>query len=108
MTKQLQAEIKTIVDQLVTHYKPEKIILFGSGARGEATDESDLYILVVKKTDDNYHDRVREVSHFVSSQRPLDIVVLTPDELTKAVDEKRLFIRQIFKYGTTLYEASAQ
>ena len=51
---------------------------------------------------------VREVSHFLSSQRPLDIVVLTPDELTKAVDEKRLFIRQIFKYGTTLYEASAQ
>lgn len=37
MTAQLQQELDAIVTQIVTKYRPEKVILFGSAARGEET-----------------------------------------------------------------------
>ena len=43
----MQKDIDAIVSQLVTHYKPEKIILFGSAARGDATEESDIDVCIV-------------------------------------------------------------
>lgn len=108
MTAQLKQEIATIVNELVASYKPEKIILFGSAARGEATEESDLDFLLVKKTNANYFDRVRAATKSLSTTRPLDVIIFTPTELDKAISEKRLFIRQVFKYGTTLYETTTQ
>jgi len=45
---QIQAEIKNITDQIVKKYKPQKIILFGSAARGEFGPDSDLDFLIIK------------------------------------------------------------
>jgi predicted nucleotidyltransferase len=36
-----------VVRRLVEHYRPERIYLFGSSARGDASSESDLDFLVV-------------------------------------------------------------
>ena len=43
-----QTELDAIVASIVKAVDPERIILFGSGARGTMNDESDLDILVVK------------------------------------------------------------
>ena len=45
----LDAEIKNITDQIIKKYKPQKIILFGSAARGEFDPQkSDLDFFVIK------------------------------------------------------------
>lgn len=103
-------QIKEIVTQLVTGYRPEKIILFGSVARGESTPMSDLDFLVIKNTDKPYFERISEVNSFIPSDRfmNVDIAVFTPEEFQQAQHEKRLFIRQVLQCGVALYEANTQ
>jgi predicted nucleotidyltransferase len=43
--------IKDIVQKLITGYKPEKIILFGSPAYGAPREDSDIDLLIIKETD---------------------------------------------------------
>ncbi len=40
-------QIQIVVDTIVEHYQPQMVILFGSYATGEATEESDLDLLVI-------------------------------------------------------------
>lgn len=108
MTQALQRDINHIVSQLVTHYKPEKIILFGSAARGEAHDDSDLDLFLVKQTDKPFFDRAAFARRLFHSQWPVDLVVYTPKELRQAQEERRLFIRHVLQYGKVLYEQTVQ
>ena len=45
-----QATIQQIADRIADHFNPEKIILFGSYARGQAHHHSDLDLLIVMTT----------------------------------------------------------
>ncbi|MEI9479476.1 MAG: nucleotidyltransferase domain-containing protein, partial [Deltaproteobacteria bacterium] len=59
---------------LLKHYDPEKIILFGSRARGESDNFSDYDIVVIKKTDRPFLDRMQDmVPYLVQFDRPADI-----------------------------------
>ena len=42
-------------------YNPERIILFGSGARGDTDEYSDLDIAIIKETDERFLDRLETV-----------------------------------------------
>ena len=48
MAPSLQSAIDSITAQLIEKYKPEKIILFGSAARGDAAPDSDVDLLIIK------------------------------------------------------------
>jgi|SRR3990167_4772020 len=92
---------KFVVEQLKKD-KPKAIILFGSAARGEAGEDSDLDILVIKDTNKDYFDRVREARAAVKSNVPLDIIVLTPKEASE-LPKKNSFFAQILREGKVLY-----
>jgi len=47
----IQNEIEYIKDQIISHYAPSKIVLFGSQAKGTATKKSDIDLCIVKDTD---------------------------------------------------------
>lgn len=106
MTKALRNEADKITKMLVKKYKPERVILFGSTARNEDTKNSDLDIFIVKKTKKSFFDRLAEIEDIVKTDYPLDVVVMTPSEFDRAVQEKRVFIQQILKYGKTLYDST--
>ena len=90
-----------IVEQL-KKTNPQAIILFGSAARGETTPDSDLDILMIKKTKKPFDDRMREARAMVRTDTPLDIIVITPEE-AKSLPKKSSFFAQIFKEGKLLY-----
>ena len=48
-----QEQIEEVKNRLVANYQPNKIILFGSYARGDANEDSDLDIIVVKSGIEN-------------------------------------------------------
>ena len=104
MTKALKTEADRITKILVQNYKPQRVILFGSAARGDDKPESDLDILVIKNTNKNYFDRVFEAMKYVNTDKSVDMLVFTPEEFEKAQNEKRVFIKQVLKYGVNLYE----
>jgi len=103
--KDSDGELATIVQRLVQRYRPEKIILFGSAAAGTADAYSDIDLLVVKQTNDGYFDRIGKVRRLLDTWQPLDIFVLTPRELNKAVTENRYFVvEEVLKKGRVIYE----
>mgnify|MGYP001592356920 FL=1 len=97
--------IKTLVDKLKP-LNPERIILFGSMARGETRRDSDIDILIVKRTKKSPTDRVAEVLKLVWGNIPhIEPQILTPNEFKRAIAENRFFITQeVLKYGKTIYE----
>lgn len=106
MNSPIQQDVANIAHQIVATYKPEKVILFGSAVRGEATQESDLDFLIVKETQQAYHDRVMHLRRGLQTTRALDLIILTPEEFQRALDERRVFVRHVLRYGKTLYDKS--
>lgn len=73
--------IREIVRTIVEHVQPEKILLFGSHARGQATPESDVDLLVVADMAGRRRERNRRVRGLFPCRRfGLDVFVYTPRE----------------------------
>ena len=65
-------------------YDPERLILFGSRARGEADEYSDYDLVVIKRTDRPFLDRLRDMVPYLRQiTRPVDILVYTPEEFER-------------------------
>jgi predicted nucleotidyltransferase len=97
------SEIDRVVKGLMG-YEPEKIILFGSAARGDADEYSDLDIIIVKKTDRRFVQRLVEVTAFLPLDIAIDVFVYTPEELKAMAEEGNPFIEQALKDGIIVYE----
>jgi predicted nucleotidyltransferase len=85
-------------------YGPEKVILFGSFARGDADEFSDIDLIVIKETSQRFVRRLVEVMAFVSREVAADIFVYTPQEFQAMVEAGNPFIEQALKDGIVLYE----
>ncbi len=99
-----KCEIQDIKQQIINKYKPERIILFGSAARGEFTTDSDIDILIVKKTNKRKFDRMCEIRRLLDYNLPLDLVVYTPEEVKLATQQGNDFVKTIYDEGVVLYE----
>lgn len=100
--------IQEMVERVVTQFHPEKIILFGSHARGEGTADSDVDLLVVM--DVSGSKRRQAVAIDLSLQGiplPADIIVVTPRELMAHRDAIGSIIREAAHEGKVLYERAA-
>ena len=100
------AVIRRILDKLVAGYEPEKVILFGSYAYGHPRPDSDLDLLIIKETPERSIDRrvaVRRVLTDPKRKVPLEILVLTPSELSKRLAMGDQFIEEIIEKGVVLY-----
>lgn len=97
-----------IVDKLRAHYKPEKIILFGSFAGGSPGADSDLDLLIIKETDERFIDRwstVRRILSDSSRMVALETLVLTPQEVSARLSRGDQFLAEILQRGRVLYSS---
>jgi len=67
----------------LAEFNPEKIILFGSYARGNWDEESDIDIIVVYRTEKKFMDRLEELYVKWNFPKAIDILAYTPDEFTE-------------------------
>jgi len=99
------AVLRRIVRRILAASDPEKIILFGSYARGDFGPDSDLDLLVIIEGVDT--PRAESV-HLRRSLRgllvPVDIVVATPEQVERHRNTIGLIYRSALKEGTVLYE----
>lgn len=105
MTKALQKDIDTIVKQIVDNYKPEKIILFGSAARGDIGPDSDVDLCIIKPGVDAKRggERYRDVAENIPNSIAVDAIVYTPYELKKRLYLRDPFVLAIMQEGKVLY-----
>jgi predicted nucleotidyltransferase len=98
-------KISEIVNKIAFGYNPEKIILFGSYAAGNPSEDSDLDLFVIKETDLPRPQRVVQVRKMIyGALIPIDLIIYTPKEVDEARDKKFGFVYEVLNTGKTLYE----
>ena len=99
--------VSDIVERLKRDYQPERIILFGSYAYGEPSEDSDIDLLIVKRTNQRPIDRRVEVRKLVYDPErtiPFSPLVYTPEEIEWRLSLGDDFIKEILQKGEILYE----
>lgn len=97
--------IEGISKRIVEEIAPEKIILFGSYANGNPTQDSDIDLIIVNKTSLPKHKRGIEIRRlFYRHLIPLDIKVYTPEEFESELGNRYSFLYSAIKNSILLYE----
>ena len=99
-----ERDIPQDIANLISSYKPRKVIIFGSRARGDSSVESDHDVLIIKETSTRRILRREEAMRGIRQTVPLDLLILTPDELEFLEREGSPFIREILDTGDMVYE----
>jgi predicted nucleotidyltransferase len=102
--EQIESVIKEMVRRIVSGFDPEKIILFGSQARGDAGPDSDVDLLVLMETDSKREAAVRILTALDAMGVPKDAVVITPDEFERRRDIVGTVAYPAHHEGRVLYE----
>jgi len=85
---------------------PEKIVLFGSRARGDADADSDIDLLVVESSSLPRYKRAARYRKAVAGLCiAKDIVVWSPEEIEEWKSVPNAFITSVLREGRVLYEA---
>jgi predicted nucleotidyltransferase len=100
------AILADIVSRIVTVAKPEKIILFGSAARGQMGPNSDVDLLVIKSGRFNRGKVVEDIYMLMEgADEAVDIIVATPEDVQTYGDTPWLVIGPALKEGRVVYAA---
>ena len=98
-------QIDEIVNRIARNYKPDKIILFGSYAKGNYTDNSDLDFILIKDTITPKHKRGLEVRRlFYGLPIPMDFKIYTSSEFINELSNQYSFLSSAIKDSKILYE----
>lgn len=97
-----------IVRRIVTVAQPDRIILFGSAARGQMGPDSDLDFLVVKSGVHHRRRLAQEIYlNLFGISVPIDIIVVTPEDIHAFGDKVGTIIGPALQEGTLIYDAQA-
>ena len=96
--------IKSLSRQIAEEFRPERIILFGSYAYGEPTEDSDVDLLVIMPFAGKPVYKAIEIRSKIEARFPLDLIVRTPQQVQERVAMNDWFMREIVEKGRTLYE----
>lgn len=99
-----------IVQKIVTHLAPEQIILFGSRARGEADEDSDLDLFIIQNGATSNRELRRQIDRLLLGRRfAVDIIVRKQEEVQRNLEDGNPFYtHHIFREGRVLYERPTQ
>jgi len=105
---ELAGTLEEIIRRIVAVAKPDRIILFGSAARGQMGTNTDIDLLVVKRGPFDYHKLMGEIYvHLHGVGRPVDVVLVTPEQLEKYRHSSCLVIAPALEEGKEVYRAPA-
>jgi uncharacterized protein len=101
---EVEVKIQEMVRRIVTGFDPERIILFGSYARGDAGPDSDVDLLVVMKTESRKEStRAIRIALGVMGV-PKDVIVISPDQFEEAKNLVGTIVYPAHHEGRVLYE----
>lgn len=99
----MEPDFKKEIVGTFLRFAPEKIVLFGSHARGNADELSDIDLIVVYPTGKRFMERLKELYLAWNVPVSVDILAYTPEEFQSMI-ECSSFIRQAVEAGEVLYE----
>jgi len=102
----LEPPLSEMVAKICQAGSPDKIILFGSRARGDASPDSDIDLLVIESSNLPRYKRAARYRKAVAGLFVAkDIVVWSPEEISEWKSVPNAFITTVLREGRVLYEA---
>ena len=104
MPPDLPPLVQRTLQRLIRSFAPERIVLFGSYAKGTTHDRSDVNLLVIANVegDPAFHQRrARQLA--ADCFPPADIILATPADVAGAANARSPFLASILNSGVTLY-----
>ena len=101
-----QDTLDDIIRRIVEVAEPEKIILFGSAARGDMNRHSDVDLLIIKEGAHRGSLAGRIYENMHGAGAAVDVVVVTPDDIERYKDSHALVIKPALREGRVVYESS--
>ena len=108
---ELETYLSTISAALVRDLEPERIVLFGSFARGDQNRASDLDLVVIAATPLPFCERIGRVlesAYGASTRLPVEVLVYTPEEWSRMAARGSSFVALVRKEGRVLYDRESQ
>jgi predicted nucleotidyltransferase len=103
-----EEDLRDSVRRIVEAADPEKIILFGSAARGAMGPNSDLDLLVIRRGDYRHLTATQEIYRALRGiEYAKDIVVVTPEEVERYKDSFCLVLYPALREGKVIYDKGA-
>jgi uncharacterized protein len=99
----MKSDLKKGILAAFRPFDPEKIILFGSHARAEADEGSDIALMVIYRTEKAFLDRLKELYLAWDIPKAVDILAYTPEEFLTMTEESP-FVQDAVAEGEVLYE----
>ncbi|NOX60911.1 MAG: nucleotidyltransferase domain-containing protein [Chloroflexi bacterium] len=100
--QELEATLARVVEELARRPEVHRIILFGSFLRGRRDLFTDLDLLVVMDSSQDFVSRTAQLYQELDAPVDMDLFVYTPDELER--NRNRGWVRKILEEGKVLYE----
>ena len=99
--------IPTIKRRIVRRFRPERIVVFGSQARGDATPDSDIDLLVVVSDGRDRRELLRSIRMALADVMvSKDVFVTTPGHAARYGDVIGTFVEPALREGVTIYARS--
>ena len=100
--------IAEMVERIVQEVQPEAVYLFGSRARGEARQDSDVDLLVVEREpfggSRSKFGEINRINRTLASFRvPVDVLVFSSDEMTEWGESRYHVVGRCRREGKVLY-----
>lgn len=106
MPTAMKENLRRLTRSIVEAFHPQKIILFGSRANGQARRDSDVDILVIMDSRKPAGRRAADIYRALGWRKfPLDVIVFTPKEISRKMRGFDPFLEDVMKNGRVLYEA---
>lgn len=101
-------KLREVILRIVEIAQPDKVLLFGSAARGEMGPNSDLDLLVVK-SGAVHRGRLTEIiyENLIGIGQAVDVVVVTPEDIERYGHAFCLTIEPALREGKVVYERKA-
>ncbi|MGH7564160.1 MAG: excisionase family DNA-binding protein [Gemmatimonadota bacterium] len=104
----VRSAIQEMVRRIAERFDPQRIVLFGSHARGHAGPDSDVDLLIILPLERAKRDVQLEIRLALHDIRvPKDIVVATPEEVRRKRDVVGSVLYTALREGKTLHERVA-
>jgi uncharacterized protein len=100
-----EPSVEQIAERIAAAFSPDRIVLFGSQARGDDRKDSDVDLLVEMPSSLSPAERIRAVNRlFTPRTWPLDVIVLTPTEVETQRYSRNSLVGIAEREGKVLYE----
>lgn len=97
-----------MVQRIVGRFHPDRIILFGSHAKGEPTNDSDIDLLIVMPVEGSRRSKANEIDLALADRTiPVDVIVVTPDQFERERNALGTIVREAVREGRIIYERAA-